>query len=98
IQRLVWDGEGEAAWDEAAGEHFMSVPIRQSPYVGTGVLHFRFPHSAVSNYRRSLDLETATAVVQYEHEGVAYRRETFASYPDRVIVMRFAASEPGSIS
>lgn len=98
IQALVWQGEGQAAYEQYAEGNFMSEPIRQSPYVGAGELHFDIPHSGATNYRRTLDLETATAIIEYDVDGVTYRRETFASYPDDVIVMRFTASEPGNIS
>lgn len=98
IRNYIWEGEGEAAYDNAVRENFMSVPLRQSPYVGAGVLVMDFGHQTVTDYRRTLDLETAKAVITYTHDGVDYRRETFASYPDKVIVMRLTASEPGSLS
>lgn len=98
IRNYVWEGEGEAAYNNAARENFMSVPLRQSPYVGAGILELDFGHNNVSDYRRTLDLETAKVIIEYAHEGVDYQRETFASYPDKVIVMRLTASSPGSIS
>jgi alpha-L-fucosidase 2 len=98
IRDFVWEGEGEKAWTDAARDNFMSIPIRQSPYVGTGILRFETGHGGASNYRRSLDLDTATAVIEYAVGGVTYRREVFASYPDQVIVMRFTASEAGRIT
>jgi alpha-L-fucosidase 2 len=98
IQNYIWEGEGEAAYNNAAKENFMSVPLRQSPYVGAGILEMDFGHTGATDYRRTLDLETAKAIITYTHDGVDYRRETFASYPDKVIVMRLTASEGGSIS
>lgn len=98
IQQYIWEGEGQAAYDNAAKDHFMSEPIRQSPYVGTGILRLSTGHSGQSNYRRTLDLETATAIIEYDVGGVTYRRETFASFPDNVIVMRWTASEAGKVS
>lgn len=52
----------------------------------------------VRDYRRELDLEDAVARVSYEHDGVRYRREYFASYPDGVIVIHLSADHPGCIS
>jgi alpha-L-fucosidase 2 len=98
IQAKVWQGEGQAAYTNYAAANFMSDPIRQSPYVGTGVLEITTGHSGASQYRRSLDLETATARVSYVAGGVTYTRETFASYPDKVIVMKFSASQAGKVS
>ena len=57
-----------------------------------------FPHRGVKNYRRSLSLDDAVARVEYDCGEVRYTREYFASYPDRVLVMRFTASEPGCLS
>lgn len=99
IRNYVWAGQGEAAWNEGVKDHFMSVPLRQSPYQPAGELVLSFPHSGtVGDYRRSLDLSTATAAVEYTHEGVAYRREVIASYPDGVIAIRITADAAESIS
>ncbi len=97
IRELIWDGEGHAAYEEVAGDHFMSIPLRQSPYQPTANLRLGFDHDQVEDYRRTLDLETAIATVRYELDGVTFTRECFASHPDRVIVVRLTASEPGSI-
>ena len=56
------------------------------------------PVEAVDNYRRELDLETATTRVSYVSDGVTFSREIFASAPDQVIVVRLTASRPGCIS
>ncbi len=53
---------------------------------------------AWTNYRRTLDLQTGIVSVTYLQDGVKYSREVFASYPDRVLVMRITASRPHSIS
>jgi len=52
----------------------------------------------VDGYRRLLDLSTATHVVTYKQGDATYRRETFASHPDQVLVMRLTADKPGSYS
>jgi hypothetical protein len=52
----------------------------------------------VENYRRDLDLTTATAHVSYMSGGVTFSREVFASAPAQVIVVRLTASRPGQIS
>ena len=43
----------------------------------------------VSDYRRELDLDTATARVSFKQGGAGYRREYFVSYPDQVMVARW---------
>ena len=77
----------------------MSKPLAQMPYQTVGDLALTFPQvDAVENYRRDLDLATATAHVSYTSGGVTFSREVFASAPDQVIVVRLTASRPGQIS
>jgi len=47
------------------------------------------------DYRRQLDIHEAVAGVTYTAGGVRYRREYYASYPDRVMVFRLTADKPG---
>jgi alpha-L-fucosidase 2 len=54
--------------------------------------------SSVDSYKRELDLQTAIASVRFQHQGVTYTREYFASYPDRAIVVRLSADKPEKIS
>ena len=49
----------------------------------------------VQDYRRALDLPTATHTVSYLMGGVTHRREAFASHADQVLVMRFSTDRPG---
>lgn len=55
-------------------------------------------HAANKDYMRELDLSNAVSRVRYTVEGIAYTRQYFASFPDRVIVARFQASRPGALS
>ncbi len=48
------------------------------------------------NYRRILDLITGIHTVSYSIEGVAHQRESFVSYPDRVICIK-AIGKPLSL-
>jgi alpha-L-fucosidase 2 len=61
-------------------------------------LHFGSTESIPRDYRRELDLETAVSTVRYTLDGVAYKRETFTSFPDQVIVVRISADQPRKIS
>lgn len=60
-------------------------------------LDYGFDGSGVSNYQRSLDLETATASVAFDRGGVRYTRDFFTSYPDNVMVVRLTASQAGAL-
>ena len=55
-------------------------------------------HADYSQYRRGLDLENATAWVEYVSGGVKFRREYFTSYPGRVMGARLTAEKPGALS
>ena len=61
-------------------------------------LFLDFNQTGVKNYRRSLHLNEAIAHVSYEKDGIAYKREYFASYPDNVIVIRLSADQKGALS
>ncbi len=67
-------------------------------YQAFGDVWVDLAHGEVSGYRRELDLERATHTVTYESGGVKYHREAFASFPARVLVFRFAASQPGKLT
>ena len=43
--------------------------------------------ASVTGYRRELDLDTATARVQFKQGDADYRREYFVSYPDQLLVV-----------
>jgi alpha-L-fucosidase 2 len=94
--------ESNAAKKEAEAiglREFMGTPIRQKAYQPFGDLRISFPSaSETSAYRRELDLDSAVASVTYQMGGVTFKRETFASFPDRVIVVRLTADKPGSIN
>jgi alpha-L-fucosidase 2 len=51
-----------------------------------------------TDYRRALDLATATHTVSYKIGDVTYTRETFASHPAGVMAMRLSADKPGACS
>lgn len=61
-------------------------------------IYIDFFHSTFSNYQRGLNLDESVAYVNYEHDGVNYRREYFASYPDKVIAMKLKADKTGKLS
>lgn len=100
IRRLLWAGK-QAEAEALAMEHFMSVPLRQKAYQAFGDLILEYPGAgadSVSAYRRELDLDTATASVEFESGGAKYRREVFASFPDQVIVVRLTATGGNRLS
>ncbi len=92
-------GAAQKKAEDLALEKFMSVPLHQKAYQPCGDLWLDFPAAdSVSGYRRWLDLDTAVCVTEYRIDGVAFRREVFASNPDRMIVTRVSADTPGRVS
>lgn len=49
-------------------------------------------------YRRELDLQSATVTATYKVDGIVFERKIFASAPDQAIVLRLAASKPGALN
>ena len=98
IRRLLAAGETTNAV-ALARPGFLSDPVRQKAYQPFGDLRLHFPGSGeVAEYRRDLDLDSALASVSYRLGSVTFRREAFASYPDRALVVRMTADQPGQIS
>lgn len=54
--------------------------------------------AAAGDYVRDLDLNTGIASVSYQYGGDTFRREYFASYPDKVQVYHFTADSKGKQS
>lgn len=96
-RRLINDGRFRDA-SRLISDKVMARPLRQMPYQTVGDLLLDFPASEVTDYRRDLDLDTATATVRYTHDGVRHSREAFASAPGNVIVMRLSADQPGKVA
>ncbi len=98
IRRLIFDGRYLEA-NDLFGRKMMGRPIAQMTYQRLGDLWLEFEgHEKPSNYRRALSLDEAIARVSYSVEEVRYEREAFVSAVDQVIVLRFTADRPASIS
>lgn len=67
-------------------------------YQSFGDIFLQLGHDEVSDYRRELDLDTATVRVSYRYRGVNYTRTAFASHPAGVLVYQLEADRPGALS
>ncbi|MFT4074065.1 MAG: glycoside hydrolase family 95 protein [Asticcacaulis sp.] len=82
-----------------AGQDFMGDPATLMPYQPFVDLLIDMPgHDRAQAYRRDLRLDQAVHTVSYERDGVVYRRESFASFPDKALVIRLTADTPGKQS
>jgi len=98
IQKLIFDGKPLEA-HKLFGRNLMGYPVEQMKYQSIANLHLFFEdETEVSNYKRWLDLETATTCVEYKAHGITYKREILSSSPNQVIMVRLTASEPKQIS
>lgn len=98
IRQLLFDGKTKEAVDITRAT-FLSEPLRQKAYQPFGDLRLHFNGKGeVTDYRRELDLDSATAVTTYRMAGVRFERDVFASRPDRAIVVRMMADQPRHVS
>jgi alpha-L-fucosidase 2 len=73
--------------------HKMQGPFTQS-FLPLCDIKIRFEDSSnVQSYSRDLDISEAIAHVDYHTKSAFFSREIFASYPDKVLVMKFAAGK-----
>ncbi len=98
IRKLVFEGRYREAQDMCTA-HVKSATNQGMPYQPFGDLRISFPgHGRYDNYYRELSLDSARTVVRYSVDGVNYTRETFASFPDRVVITRITSDRPGSVT
>jgi alpha-L-fucosidase 2 len=98
VRKLLFEGKQREA-QNLAGQHMMSVPLRQEKYQPFGDLLLNFPgHDDNSDYRRQLDIDSAVATVSYRVGDATFTREVFSSFPDQVIVVRLSCDKPGQLT
>src|SRR5919205_1036575 len=98
IRKLIFEGKQKEA-ERIANRVIITKKSHGQKFEPVGSLQLSFDgHENYSDYYRELDIERAVTKTTYTVNGVTYTRETLASFPDRVVVMRLTASKPGSIS
>lgn len=98
IRDLIFEGKITEA--EKLSETALSgTPESERMYQPLGDLYIDFEHiGTVSDYKRELDLETATVHISYKIGETIYQREFFVSEPDQALVMRFIAYGPENLN
>jgi alpha-L-fucosidase 2 len=90
---------GKIAEAEKVSADVMGKPKLLMPFQPFCDIHLHFPgHNAPTDYHRDLNLNDALAESVYTVNGVTFRREVFASFPDQVLVVRLTASQPGQLT
>ena len=98
VRRLLFAGKPSEAY-ALAERKMMGKPSRLESYQSLADLRLSFDHEGeITDYQRSLDLDSGVARVSYVVDGVRYTREVFASHPDRVIVVRLSVDRPGALT
>lgn len=98
IRQLIFEGKQKEA-EQVANRVIISKKSHGQMFQPVGSLQLAFDgHENYTNYYRDLDIEKAVTKTSYSVGSVSYTREAFASFPDRVIVMRLTTDKPGTIS
>src|SRR3954471_9046305 len=104
VRQLLFEGKYSEAQDMASREMMLHPRATPASYQTLGDLLLDFTHGdQVVGYRRSLDLDTGIARVEYTVFGVKHTREVFAlragggSGP-QALAMRIAADKPGTLT
>ena len=108
IQGLLFAGKNDEA-EQLVNQHFVTKGkgsghgngsnVPYGCFQNFGYLNFLHTISGeVRNYKRTLNLSTATATTSFEADGIFYLREYFTSLDQNVGVIRLSASKKGAIS
>jgi len=102
VRRLLFEAKQRQV-EKLAGEHMMSVPLRQEKYQPFGNVLLHFPElfglqEEPRQYRRQLDLDAGSVKISYQIADANYTREVFASAPDQVLVIRLRCDKPAQIT
>ncbi len=90
-----------AGAEALAMRDIQSEPMRQMSYQSLGDLWLDLDdvnETDVAGYRRSLDLDSAIAETSFTAGGTMFRRETFVSHPDQLLVLRLTSDRPIALS
>jgi alpha-L-fucosidase 2 len=95
VRKAVFDGDYLLA-DQLCRK--LQGPFTQS-YQPMGDLRLAFAHAGeATDYRRSLDLDTAVAETTYRAGGVGFARQVFATAADDALIVRLTCDAPGGLA
>jgi alpha-L-fucosidase 2 len=96
VKNLIKTGDLEQV-NKIVGDEW--IGRAQPCYQPFGNLFIEFDHPEnVQNYKRELDISEAICRTSYSVDEIEYQRETFASFPDQVIVTHLTSNSKGKIS
>lgn len=98
IRQLIFEGKQKEA-ETIANRVIITKKSHGQMFQPVGDLRLIFKgHESYTRYYRELDIQRAVAKTMYTVDGVTYTREIFASFTDRVIIIRLTADKPNQIS
>jgi alpha-L-fucosidase 2 len=98
IRKLLFQKEYKKA-EKLINENIITKKSHGQMFQPVGNLELHFlDHHNFTDYYRELDIEKAVTKTTYKTAGVTYTRETFMSFPDRVLVIKLTADKPGKLS
>lgn len=99
LRELFFNGKIEEG-NQIAGDRLHGTAHSFGTHLPIGDLKLNMvhPQGEVSNYRRSLQLNTAISKVSYTINGTNYVRECFATNPDDVLVLQLSADKKKAIT
>lgn len=86
-------GRADSLWKQAQGPY-----VARYLTLGSLFLNFGIDSTQTSEYYRDLNLNNAIATVRYKMAGNTYTRESFISYPDKVMVVKLNSQQAGGLS
>lgn len=98
VNREVLELNLDSMW--TGGTNPGGVYEQMGEYLSLAKFSIDFDQSAAqaTGYTRTLDLNTAVAVVDYSLNGTSYRRESIASFPAQAVLSAYTASSKGAYS
>ena len=98
IRKLIFQGEYKKA-EKLTNENIITKKSHGQMFQPAGNLELDFSnHQNYTNYYRELDIDKAVTKTVYIVDGITYTRKAFMSFPDRVLVIRLSADQPGKLS
>lgn len=99
IGAMIFGGVGQDSIQFNDKTFWSGSTTSRGAYQNFGYIRLDFGADAgATDYRRELDLANAVAAVSYRKDGIAYRREYLASYPDDVIAVRLTTDKKGKVN
>jgi len=98
IRAALQNGDYSTA-DKLTHDRMNGPAPYDASYQTLGDLNFDYAlgDGAITDYWRWLDLNTAVSGVEFKVGDDTWKRESFSSYPDHVLVTHITCSRPGSI-